>query len=148
MEQDQNVKRSYLHYITSNWKELRATSQPPPHEEEDDPRRNSGADPLIGKTFNISFVFGGDFCVCDVTVDSESGDEYLLTFEKDGVEEEYLMDKERYVSLPRRTLLPSHSPLLTRRTKVASCFTIWLKTASKHVAFKRTIEWGPNSSKQ
>ena len=92
MEQDQNVKRSYLHYITSNWKELRATSQPPPHEEEDDPRMDPGADSLIGKTFIMAFVFGGEFCVCDATVDSESGDKYLLTFEKDGVEEEYLMD--------------------------------------------------------
>ena len=28
--------------------------------------------------------------------------------ENTDVEEEYLMDKERYVSLPRQTLLPSH----------------------------------------
>ena len=95
------VKRHYLHHITSAWKGLLAASSSVPPV----PPPLFSADPLIGKTFDMAFVFEGDFFVGDVTVASSDGDNYLLKFEKDGKEEEYLMEKEMV-----RRFAPAASP--------------------------------------
>ena len=52
------------------------------------------ADPLIGTTSEMAFCFENDFFVGMATVDSESGDKYLLKFVKGGVAKHHWIDKE------------------------------------------------------